>query len=358
MTIQTRSKANKIPNEAPRTPESRPPPSPGPEDDTEGHDSDYDEDKEAGGNSGEENSEEEDTEEEEIDIEWPATDGEQSDHARSQNAQNASSQRWKPWQDRILVTQIDADRPFLHRKAAERKAAWNATANTVNASLAKSAKNTVVSRTGEACRVRFNLLMKKFKSDEARSLQKTGTDEEVNEFIQILGDLCALADAENVTTARKTKHKADLQNTSGLQLRNAAMNSLVKRETLVDVASLDDASVRERQGQRTRKRKHPDDKENLSQNANAVNKRRKKARMGFEDILNTRLEADREALEFSRKQDQDRHKEQMTVLHAVADGLRGLRDEQERTNQMLRQQELDRREQEIRRREKELNITE
>ena len=69
----------------------------------------------------------------------------------------------------------------------------------------------------------------------------------------MLGDLCALADAENVTAARKTKHKADLQNTSGLQLCDAAMNSLVRRETLVDVASLDDASVRERQGQRTRK---------------------------------------------------------------------------------------------------------
>ncbi|KAJ7821548.1 hypothetical protein B0H14DRAFT_3471454 [Mycena olivaceomarginata] len=305
MTIQTRSKANKTPNKAPGTPENRHTPSPGPEDDTEEHDSDYDEDKEAGGKSGVEK----DSEEEEMDIEWPATDGEQSDHTRSQNAQNASSQRWQPWQDRILVTQIDADRPFLHRKTVERKAAWNATANTVNASIAKSVKNTVASRTGEACRVRFNLLMKKFKSDEARSLQKTGTDEEVDEFIQILGDLCALADAENVTAAHKTKYKADLQNTSGLQLRDAAMNSLVKRETLIDVASLDDASVRERQGQRTRKRKQPDDKENLSQSANAVNKRRKKARMGLEDILNTRLEADRAALEFSRKQDQDRHKE-------------------------------------------------
>ncbi|KAF7326751.1 hypothetical protein MVEN_02594100 [Mycena venus] len=94
------------------------------------------------------------------------------------------------------------------------------------------------------------------------------------------------------------------------------------------------------------------------QSANAVNKRRKKAQTGLEDILNTRLETDRAALEFSRKQDEERHKEQMAVLNAVADSLRGLRDEQERTNQMLRQQELDRREQEIRRREKELNIAE
>jgi hypothetical protein len=62
-----------------------------------------------------------------------------------------------------------------------------------------------------------------------------------------------LADAENVTAACKTKYKADLQNNSGLQLQDAAMNSLVKCETLVDVASLDDTSVWERQGQQTRK---------------------------------------------------------------------------------------------------------
>ncbi|KAF8183469.1 hypothetical protein K438DRAFT_1766759 [Mycena galopus ATCC 62051] len=85
---------------------------------------------------------------------------------------------------------------------------------------------------------------------------------------------------------------------------------------------------------------------------NSANKGRKKAQTGLEDILNTRLEANRAALEFSCKQDQDRHKEQMTVLHAVADSLRGLREEQERTNQMLCQQELNRREQEIRRHEK------
>jgi hypothetical protein len=48
----------------------------------------------------------------------------------------------------------------------------------------------------------------------------------------------------------------------------------------------------------------------------------------------------------------------MTDLNVVVDSLHGLCDEQERTNQMLCQQELDWREQEICRREKELNITE
>ncbi|KAJ6459350.1 hypothetical protein C8R45DRAFT_555909 [Mycena sanguinolenta] len=254
MPIKTRSRARKTikpPRKACGTPENRKSPtpdSPDAEDDTQGRDSDYNEDVEGGDNN----------EEEEMEIEEDGTgeqdsDAEQADHKLSQNAQNARSQRWLPWQDRILVAQIDADRPFLRRKAAERTTAWNATANTVNTSIAKSAKNTVALRSGEACWVRFNLLMKKFKADEARSLQKTGTYEEVDEFIHALGDLCALADAENVTAARKTKHKADLQNTSGLQLRDAAMNGLVKRETLVNVASLDDASVRERQGQRTRK---------------------------------------------------------------------------------------------------------
>ncbi|KAJ7797484.1 hypothetical protein B0H14DRAFT_3157467 [Mycena olivaceomarginata] len=60
-------------------------------------------------------------------------------------AHNARSPAWRPWEDRLLVGQ----------------------------------------RTGKACKARFNVLRKKFKADETRSLQKTGTDEEIDDYIEV-----------------------------------------------------------------------------------------------------------------------------------------------------------------------------
>jgi hypothetical protein len=62
-------------------------------------------------------------------------------------------------------------------------------------------------------------------------------------------------DAETATTGSSRK-KTDLETVAGLELRDASMKGLVKGDQMVDVATLEGASVRERQAQRGKKYVH------------------------------------------------------------------------------------------------------
>ena len=72
----------------------------------------------------------------------------------------------------------------------------------------------------------------------------------------MLTDLLALfdvAESSRVERSRKAKKKANIENTTALELRNAAMNCLVDSHQLTDIAQLEGATIREKQGQRKRK---------------------------------------------------------------------------------------------------------
>lgn len=159
------------------------------------------------------------------------------------------------------------------------------------------------------------------------------------------------------------------------------MRGLVRPENLVDVAILPGASARERQGQRGKKyvqgvsfmaglctyrfrrKDRDDDKENRSESRNTASKRRRRRNTDLDDLLNRRIDEDKAALEACSKQDAEKHTQQMDVLNKLVDCVQGLNNrisdmqgEQEKTNQFLYQQELERREAAIRRREQELGI--
>ncbi|KAJ7340730.1 hypothetical protein DFH08DRAFT_1012874 [Mycena albidolilacea] len=255
------------------------------------------------------------------------------------------------------VDDVDSDRPFEKPRRARREA-WDSVAYEIGRS------NPSFQRTGEACKARFNVLRKKFKADEARSLQKTGTDEEIDDYIETLGELCALFDAGITAAGDKSQNKAEMEARVGLELREASMKGLVQRGKLVDIASLAGSSVRKRQGQRGNKRKHFDkDGENCSQSANASNKRRRKKEAILKDIINQRIEDDEAKLDACTAREQERHSEQMRVLNKLADGfdcmnnrLSMISEQQENTNLYLHAQELERREEAIRRREQALGL--
>lgn len=61
-------------------------------------------------------------------------------------------------------------------------------------------------------------------------------------------------------------------------------------------------------------------------------------------------------MEACAEQEDKRHTEQMAAFNKLTETVQGMREEQEKTNQMLREQELERREANIRRRERELGI--
>ncbi|KAK7046810.1 hypothetical protein R3P38DRAFT_2765567 [Favolaschia claudopus] len=297
--------------------------------------------------------EEEDREEEEDDCdEEEEDDGDGESGEVTQNAQNARSQHWQPWQDRVLVQQANTDRPFLLNNLQQRATAWTATADAVNATISKTATRPWTPRSGEACRKCLQRLIAKFKTREAESLQKTGTNEEVTEFMHVLGELSALADGEVVASSRKVKTKQGLE---------AAMKGLVKSDRLCDLSSVDSATARERQGQRGTKRKND---ENSAPSANATNKRRKNNLGALHEVLNTRLEQDEAELRAPRKEDEVRHNAHIEALKVmtetlanVNEGLRSMHDQQQKTNALLEAQELHRREEQIRRREQELGIS-
>jgi hypothetical protein len=66
-------------------------------------------------------------------------------------------------------------------------------------------------------------------------------------------ELQAIMNDHQVSTkesSAKSKHKADIEDQAGKELRDAAMKGLAHSEGLIEVSELDGASVREKQGQR------------------------------------------------------------------------------------------------------------
>lgn len=105
-------------------------------------------------------------------------------------------------------------------------------------------------------------------------MQATGTDEEVDEHVQVnpsrflseyrfLILLCKKTMTEAVQliddlqlqgekASESAKLKLEKERQAGLEMRRAAMQNMVRREELTDVADLETATVRERQAQRKR----------------------------------------------------------------------------------------------------------
>lgn len=59
-------------------------------------------------------------------------------------------------------------------------------------------------------------------------------------------------DAQQKSTVRGQK-KAQMEATAGFQFRDASMKSLVEQKKLTDITALEDATVREKQGQQQKR---------------------------------------------------------------------------------------------------------
>lgn len=137
-----------------------------------------------------------------------------------------------------------------------------------------------------------------------------------------------------------SRKKADVETNAALELRDAAMKGIVRRDALTDVAQLDGASFREKQGQRTSKyvhttdftklrpslifprRRHSDtlsdsDKENSTSDAH---RKPKRGRNQLAEIVKQRNAADEKRLDKAREIDERRHAE-TKALHERTLGL-------------------------------------
>ena len=65
--------------------------------------------------------------------------------------------------------------------------------------------------------------------------------------------LVALYEAWGTNTKTSQAKAKDAEEAAGKEIRNASMKALIHRDHLTDIYTLDDASVREKQGQRKEK---------------------------------------------------------------------------------------------------------
>nr|GAT50471.1 predicted protein [Mycena chlorophos] len=168
-------------------------------------------------------------------------------------ANNARTGRWLSWEDRALARMVEKHRPFNAGRGPDLERAWDELAVKLESDSRQDPKSNVIQRSGAACKARFLKLLKHHKAEETRSLQKTGADELVDAYIQVMTDLVQLFDAKETIKKEKSvvaQKKMNAETQAALELRDAAMKGRVRREDLSDIARLEGTSIREKQGQR------------------------------------------------------------------------------------------------------------
>ncbi|KAF8954131.1 hypothetical protein BDZ97DRAFT_1928712 [Flammula alnicola] len=245
-------------------------------------------------------------------------------------AKNARSPLWLPWQDRFLASEALKLRPFLEPRGKPAQDAWDHLAQCLFED--SITLGSAIQRSGPACRARFKKLLEAHKKAETRSLQKTGTDEQVDEHLENMTNIAALVDvqaSEKEGKATGVKNKADKEQQAALELRDAAMMGVVPRQTLSDISQLDGATWREKRGQREQpqKRVHSptvgsSDKENLR----PAGKRRCAANNVIEKALNDHHTATEQRLAEARRLDEQRQQQLLNGFAHISDGINALAD--------------------------------
>ncbi|KIJ24057.1 hypothetical protein M422DRAFT_275258, partial [Sphaerobolus stellatus SS14] len=261
----------------------------------------------------------------------PAVEGEESSASIEEvsipnsQSKNASSPRWLPWQDRFLAAEVIKLRPFLENRR-DTLQAWEQLADTLHKDSRRT--GTMIDRTGPACRQRFKKILQAHKQNETRSLQKTGTDEEVDEHVQNMTDIVALVDAHEEEKTQKSfsvKQRKSTEKEAALELRKASMLGIVNREKLSDVSQLDGASVREKQGQRKRKRQSAGSSDDNKENIPTIAKR-SRGQSAIERVLEQRQVKDTKLLQEVREWEDHHQQEIVGGIDRLSNSIAALVD--------------------------------
>jgi len=149
-----------------------------------------------------------------------------SSSARASKKASKSLIYWSAWEDRALAKAVNLYRPFL----AKRKDIghhWE--------DVRRDLSGVNITRTAASCKTRFGRLMDAHRAESLRSLQKTGTDEEVTEFMELMESLVSLHDqiASDQVVRRATKRKHEEENERGKVLRNIMMEGQSNRQSVI-----------------------------------------------------------------------------------------------------------------------------
>ncbi|KDQ23595.1 hypothetical protein PLEOSDRAFT_171138 [Pleurotus ostreatus PC15] len=245
------------------------------------------------------------------------------DTTSQRQSKNARSPRWLPWQDRHLIKEVDNVRPFDEPNTKMVTKAWETLAETLRQHTALEGPQSVIDRTAYACRKRFEKLIQSHKRDETRSLQSTGTNEEVDAHVELLTGLAQLYDVHSSIKDEQSaqiKKKRSVESQASSELREASMKGLVHRESLVDVSALPGASVREKQAQRVLKRRPLSFSTAEKENFEFEFPPRKRRHSHAAALILEQISSDQKSLQELRTLDQLRH-EELTNLHKETIGI-------------------------------------
>ncbi|KAI0782876.1 hypothetical protein C8Q75DRAFT_737354 [Abortiporus biennis] len=148
----------------------------------------------------------------------------------------------QPWEDRYLVAEVYQVRPFEQPSGAEAVQAWDEVEKGIQKASLGNPYAVDLRHSGGACKARMSHLEK-----------KTGTNEEVDEYMWLLSEIVAMIDADKIQDTslfKQTKYKAALEKQAGEELQDASMEGLICRESLTDITASNDATTWEKQAQR------------------------------------------------------------------------------------------------------------
>ncbi|KAI5839383.1 hypothetical protein DFP73DRAFT_598662 [Morchella snyderi] len=162
--------------------------------------------------------------------------------------------KWEPWEDRALARQVLADDPIncIRGRTPEK---WL----DVSVHLSEI-RPKPIRRTADSCRARMKKLVLLHKSDQSRSLQKTGANEEVNQFIQDTDELLIRWDQGSIdpSVRQVAEEQSRRLEGEGQVVRDASLRGLRRKRDETIEQSGGEASEEEldEQSRPTKKRKN------------------------------------------------------------------------------------------------------
>ncbi|KAG0125364.1 hypothetical protein HOY82DRAFT_543193 [Tuber indicum] len=132
---------------------------------------------------------------------------------------------WQPWEDQALVRQVQEDDPILSQ-LGRKEDRWR--------EVLTSLTGYGMSRSWSSCKDGMEKLVQWHKREETRSKQKTGTNEEVTDYIERLDDITLRYESlsKNSKIKQQAKMTIEKKREYGKKLRESSLAGVVKKCSL------------------------------------------------------------------------------------------------------------------------------
>ncbi|KAI5842175.1 hypothetical protein DFP73DRAFT_608470 [Morchella snyderi] len=137
---------------------------------------------------------------------------------------------WAEWEDKALAIQVLADNP-ISNKVGKKENRWRSVSGNLRRLVG-------IDRTWSSCVDRIDRLIAQYRSETSQSKQKTGINEETNEYLENLSEIMTLFDSISTDsiTKRAAKEKLAEKKEKGTILRHCSKQKRVLKKDLLSTA--------------------------------------------------------------------------------------------------------------------------